>query len=148
MKILVCVDGSEQSVKALHEAANLARGYNTDEITVIHVFVSRRAAYFGEVGFPTSEILAYYRDLEEQEKENSKKILLQAMEILEGMHLKAKTIFRQGHPAATIAQVVEEDGFDLVVMGSRGLGGLKKVLLGSVSNAVLQEVSASVYIVK
>jgi nucleotide-binding universal stress UspA family protein len=148
MKILVCVDGSDQSVKALQEAVKVAKGYNIEKISVIYVYESRRAAYYGEVGFPTNEILAYYRDLEEQEKENGKKILARAVEILENKNLKTETFFRQGHPVSSIAQVVADEGFDLVIMGSRGLGGLKKMLLGSVSNAVLQEVSASVYIVK
>ncbi len=53
-----------------------------------------------------------------------------------------------GRPADVIARYAEEGGFDMIAIGSRGLGRLKKLLLGSVSNSVLQEARCSVGVVK
>ncbi len=50
--------------------------------------------------------------------------------------------------ALKITRFASEEGIDMIVMGSRGHTGLKKLLLGSVSNAVVQEASTNVLIVK
>ena len=52
-----------------------------------------------------------------------------------------------GHPAEVIVRLAETDGFDLVVLGSRGLGGVKEFLLGSVSNRVSHHARCPVLIV-
>jgi nucleotide-binding universal stress UspA family protein len=148
MKILVCVDGSAQSLRALEEASYIAKGYGTDEITAIHVYENRSIALYGEVAFATREHLEYYAEIEKQEKAKSRKLLDQAVSILEAKGLKVRAILQEGHPASTIAKLATEENFTVIVLGSRGLGGLKKLFLGSVSNAVLQEVNANVYIVK
>ncbi len=61
------------------------------------------------------------------------------MKYFEEKSLKARAILKEGHPAHTIVTTAAEEGADMIVIGSRGLGGLKKVLLGSVSSAVIQE---------
>ena len=72
----------------------------------------------------------------------------ESVEFFRSEKIKVSTIFKEGHPADTIAQVAADEKFDMVVIGSRGLGGLKKLFLGSVSNAVTQEVKTSVLVVK
>ncbi len=72
----------------------------------------------------------------------------QAIRIFEKKGIKVSTILKERHPSETIAKVSEEGEFDMVVIGSRGLGGLKKALLGSVSNAIVQEVKTKVLVVK
>lgn len=69
--------------------------------------------------------------------------------IIEGKNIKARTVLKEGYPADTIVSVAHEEGFDMIVIGSRGLSGLKKLFLGSVSNAIIQEVqNCSVLVVK
>jgi nucleotide-binding universal stress UspA family protein len=148
MKILVCVDGSAQSLRALEEASHIARGYGAEEISVIHVYESRRVALYGEVAFATREHLEYYGEIEKQEKEKAKRLLARAAGLLEEKNLRVNPILLEGHPATTIAKAAVDGEYQIVILGSRGLGGLKKLFLGSVSNAVLQEVNANVYIVK
>ena len=80
-----------------------------------------------------------FRKLLEEHKEEGKKILYKALKLFEEKNIKARTILKEGHPSHTIVSVACEEGFDMIVIGSRGLGGLKKVFLGSVSNAVIQE---------
>ncbi len=68
-----------------------------------------------------------------------KKILQDATKLYEEKNINARTIFIEGHPSHTIVETAHEEGFDMIVIGSRGLSGLKKVFLGSVSGAVVQE---------
>lgn len=149
VKILVCTDGSKQSQKAVEVAADIAGGCSVDEVTVIHVYESKYAVpFWGEGYHVTKADLERFQQFEEKEKENRQEVLTAAAQILAAKNLKVETIFKEGHPAETIAKVASEGGFDMVVIGSRGLGGLKKLFLGSVSNAVIQEVKANVLVVK
>lgn len=63
-------------------------------------------------------------------------------------NINVNTMLKEGDPAQTIIENASKENFDLVVMGSRGLGGLKKLMLGSVSNAVAQKVGSTAMIVK
>ena len=54
----------------------------------------------------------------------------------------------QRHPADGIVQVAEETGADLVVMGSRGLGGFKRAFMGSVSDSVVRHAHCPVLVVR
>ncbi len=149
MKILVCTDGSQQSFKAIEEAAKIAGGCNADEVSVIHVYErSLQMPAWGEGYQVTSEDIERFKGLEAENRQERENFLATAVEILEKKNIQAGTIFKEGHPAETIARVAKEEGFDLLVVGSRGLGGLKKLLLGSVSNAILQEVNTNVLVVK
>jgi len=85
----------------------------------------------------------------EEYKKKGEKILSEALKFIEGKNIKARTILKKGHPADTIISIAQEEGFHMIVIGSRGLGGLKKLFLGSVSNAIIQEVNnCSVLVVK
>ncbi len=134
MKILVCTDGSEQSQKALEKASLIAGGCNVDEVAIIHVYeeIPFHEAY-------SKEYIARQVKLKEEQKIAGEKILQNALYFFEKKGINARTIFKEGHPAETIVEVGCGEEFDFIVIGSRGLGGLKKALLGSVSNAVVQQ---------
>lgn len=149
MKILVCTDGSKQSEKAIKAAADIAGGCSVDEVAVIHVYESKYPTpYWGEGFHVTKEDIERFQAFENKEKEKRKLLLTEAAGAFTEKNIKTDTLFKEGHPAETIAKVAAEGGFDMVVIGSRGLGGLKKLFLGSVSNAVIQEVKANVLVVK
>jgi len=147
MKILVCTDGSKYSQKALEEASVIVKGCNVNEVAIIHVYEKFDS-------FPISvegniEQTEINRLMMEEYKKKGEKILSEALKFIEGKNIKARTILKKGHPADTIISVAQEEGFDMIVIGSRGLGGLKKLFLGSVSNAIIQEVNnCSVLVVK
>lgn len=150
MKILLCVDGSPHSDKAIEEAIAIASGCRADEVTVINVYESRFS-----LPETTTDRLPLTRDdverfekLSEQEREERKALIEDAVKIFEEQGIKVSTALECGHPADTIARYASEGGYSMIIIGSRGLGGLKKLLLGSVSNAVLQEAKCSVLVVK
>ncbi|ABR47646.1 UspA domain protein [Alkaliphilus metalliredigens QYMF] len=149
MKILVCTDGSQESVKAVEEASKIADGCQVDEVSIIHVYDKNFAGpYWSEFQNVTQEDLDRFNKEVEQSKEKAKNTLLEAEKIFQAKNIKVNTILKKGNPAETIVEVATEEGFDMVVLGRRGLSGLKKVFLGSVSNAVLQEIDTTVLIVK
>ncbi len=147
MKILVCTDGSKYSQKALEKASVIVKGCNVNEVAIIHVYEKFDS-------FPISvegniEQTEINRLMMEEYKKKGEKILSEALKFIEGKNLKARTILKKGPPADTIISVAQEEGFDMIVIGSRGLGGLKKLFLGSVSNAIIQEVkNCSVLVAK
>ncbi|MBW6464020.1 MAG: universal stress protein [Bacillota bacterium] len=143
MKILVCLDGSEKSKKVLEKASQIAAGCQVNDLAVIHVYEPRldptSPSWGSRSHSLTDEDNAYMCRLREQEKEERQKYLQEAVKFFEEKSLKARAILKEGHPAHTIVSTATEEGSDMIVIGSRGLGGLKKVFLGSVSSAVIQE---------
>lgn len=153
MKILVCVDGSEHSQKALEMAVKIGEGCKDKEFSIIYVYDYNPDNYFPFYGYNesnlTKEQMDNMREIMENNKQEKKKILSDASNIFKKRGIEVHTIFKEGHPSQTIVNVAQEEGFNMIVMGSRGLSGLKKAFLGSVSNAVVQEVKdCSVLIVK
>jgi len=142
VKILVCTDGSKQSQKALEKASLIADGCNVNEVAIIHVYEHKldfSSLPMGDERTLTQEDMEKFRRIQEESKDESKKILEDALKHFKEKGINARTIFKEGHPAETIVEVGCGEEFDFIVIGSRGLGGLKKVLLGSVSNAVVQQ---------
>ncbi len=151
MKLLVCTDGSKQSMKAVEQAIAIAKGCSVNEVAVIHVCENRVdwASLPSEEGTITTEDMERIKNYINQcDSEKSNEVLLEAGEAFKKNNIEAKTIFKEGHPAHTISEVANDEEYDMVVIGSRGLGGLKKLFLGSVSSAVIQEVKCNVLVVK
>ncbi len=142
MKILVCTDGSDHSKKALEKAAVIAEGCNAHDVAIIHVYdekLNLSALPWGEGYAPTEKDMEEFRRILEKNKNEGNKILQEGQKFFEEKNIKARTILKEGHPADTIVKVGCEEGFDIIVIGSRGRSGLQKVFLGSVSSAVVHE---------
>ena len=146
MKMLVCTDGSEPSQKATKEAARIAANFKEVDVTILTVYEAPSfPMYGGEGGSIPVEMQAQFEESKEME---GKEALQEAVKVFEEKNLKAITILKKGNPSNTIIKMASEGDFDLVVLGSRGFGGLKRIILGSVSNAVAQEAKTNVVIVK
>ena len=151
MKMLVCIDGSEQSQKAMNKAMDLAKAYELNEVSLIHVYESTQKSYWlasGEGYAPSQEDLERLQRMQTKILDQRKKMMDEAAIEFEKVGIDVEMILEEGHPSNTIAKVADDGNYDLVVLGSRGLGGLKKIFLGSVSSAVIQETKASVLVVK
>jgi nucleotide-binding universal stress UspA family protein len=149
MKILTCTDGSESSRKALKQASIIAGGCNVDEVVIIHVLDPSLDTTFPYYETISAEQMENFRKMVEGKKEKAKMFLSEAEKIFKEKEISTRTILKEGNPPDTIVKLAQEEGFDMIVVGSRGIGGLKKLLLGSVSNAIIQEVqNCSVLVVK
>ena len=146
MKILVCTDGSKESRKAMEKAVVLAGCYRAEAVDLIHVY-DDSVLMPGSLGARSVSGEQYRMFLESYKKEGMD-ILLDGEKFFAEKGIKVKRILKGGHPVQKVAAVASEEGYDLVIVGSRGLGGLKRLLLGSVSNALLQEAKTNVLVVK
>ncbi len=142
MKLLVTTDGSDHSLKTVEKAIELAIPLKA-EVTVLSVVQNVPIHVFPE-GFSTQEYLSIEKKLEK----NAKDLLAQAEQKFKENGLKVDTIIGMGNPADFICKVADEEDYDIVILGSRGLGGFKQLILGSVSNKVAHFVKKSVLIVK
>ena len=138
-KILVPVDGSDNSLRALDYAIFLAKSTGAG-VTAMHVIESPPTIYI-ESQKLLDDIMSKYRT-------ESGKILDKCKQNAEKSGVKIETVIAEGDAASNITGYTEKEGFDLIVIGSRGLGKFKEMVLGSVSNKVLHHSKASVLIVK
>lgn len=89
-----------------------------------------------------------HQDIVNEFIKQGREILSLTEEKLAGYGLNVSTGITVGHPAEEICKKVEAGGFDLLVMGSRGLGQIKGYLMGSVSNRVCRHANCPVLIVR
>ncbi|MEK6834625.1 MAG: universal stress protein [Thermoproteota archaeon] len=135
-KILVPMDGSKNSFRGLDYAVHLARqcGATVTGINIIPFY-------------PKSLLLtpiSYEKELIKQGKELMSKAKVRCAQ--NGIVFSEK--ITDGHEAEEIVGFAAEKKFDLIVIGARGLGSVKEVFLGSVSNGVLHKSKIPVLIVK
>ena len=137
-KILVAVDGSDCSFGAVKTAASLAEKYGS-EITLIYVVALpiRNPGYASELGMIPQRVVD---DLENEGLE----VLKRAEGNFAGTTVN--TIVRVGHPAGEILDEINK-GYDLIVMGSRGLGEIRGFVMGSVSDRITHHARCTVMIV-
>lgn len=140
MKILVAMDGSEYSHKALIKAKDIALAME-GEVTLLNV-VNLRLYY----DYDRSKYLEKEND--KNLEEASANLLEEGKKEFEGLPIKVETLSIIGDPVSEIVSIAEKGKFDLIVMGSRGLGRFSRTLLGSVSDKVIHHVNISVLIVK
>ncbi len=150
MKILVCIDGSENSKKCVRVAAQMIDDFTINEVALIYVHES--SFFFpdywqGKYPFSAEEE-KQLKNIDKRVKEERRLIFAEALEELGANKVKVETIFKVGHPAEEIAGTAEEGAFDMVVIGRRGTGGVKKLFMGSVSSTVLQLIKTNILIVK
>ncbi len=132
-KILVPVDGSDSSIEAARIAANLA-AKNEGDITLLYVV---RLVQYGIEGVELPEPTATKPAIE-----YGNAMLARIREEIGSS--QAELVLAIGHPAHTICAKADEGKYDLVVMGSRGIGGLTGTLLGSISQRVSERVHCPV----
>ncbi len=144
-KILLAVDGSEYTKKVVEKGLALAEGLSA-EVTI--------ATVVGEYVFSPRVSLQFTDDNWDRINKHLKK---EAEEIVEeaakpfrdkGLHVITKAVIGHQAPADAICKLAREGEFDLIVLGSRGLRGIKEMFLGSVSNKVVHMGCTSVLVVK
>ena len=137
--VLVPVDGSDNSYRALDAALLLSEKLGSN-ITVIHVMEEFPITHIGSEKL-LSEVLEAYK------KENQD-ILSKCSEIATQKGLTIKTVLIQGNPASVILDYSKKEKFDLLIMGSRGLGKFKELILGSVSGKIVHHSPCAVMLIR
>jgi len=144
-KILVAIDGSPQSDKAAEEAVRLATACGTSFKSTLHallVLPSMRAPSFTDF-FPSLPAT------ERPDWEENRKRIFYVVEKVAGeakFPIKSQVVY--GDPAEEILAYADQEEIDVIVIGSSGMGRVKRTLLGSVSTKVALHAKQSVYIVR
>ena len=136
MKILVPVDGSAYSLKAVETACDLAKAQAPATIVLTAVAIQ----------IPELEEGVY---IAEKMKVQAEIALAKAKEVTQGKGVTAVVILATGaSPADEIVQVAKDQKADLIVIGSRGLAGKTRSFLGSTASQVVTYSPCSVLVVK
>ncbi|KAK4776490.1 hypothetical protein SAY86_005178 [Trapa natans] len=157
MEMMVAVDDSEGSFYALGWALDhLFRGRTLEEndrlgrVTAVHVQEPFQHYLFpagpGSTAFYASS--AVIESVKKAQEENSAIILSRALQMCREKMVKAQTLIMTGDPKDMICRATEEMHVDLLVIGSRGLGKIKRAFLGSVSDYCAHHSKCPVLIVK
>ncbi|HEX9612761.1 MAG TPA: universal stress protein [Candidatus Bathyarchaeia archaeon] len=153
-KILVALDGSESSQRAAHAAVELGEKLKADLI-VLHAISPPTSYYHSTIASPTGmslpapsqhEIDAYYA--------YARKVALgivgetESKAKKQGVHVKTEIPEAVSSVVETIINHAVKENVDLIVVGTRGLGGFKKMLLGSVSSGIVSHAHCPVLVVR
>lgn len=136
-KIIVAVDGSEHSVKALEYAYALADKFGK-KLIILHAY------------HPTSDLRGgeMFDKMVAKRKQAGEKIVEEALSRLGQPSFEVEKSLLEGPAADAIVSAAEARGADMVVMGSRGMGSFKGLLFGSVSAKVTQYAPCTVMVVR
>lgn len=138
-KILVPIDGSADSYRGFEYACDIALKYGA-EITLIHVVEKIPTMY------PTAPSIPIPEEYFVEKNHADRNILKKLAKELDSKGIKVQTILVSGNPSEEILGI--SGNYDLIVIGSRGLGGLEKRLLGSVATEIAQRASVPVLVVR
>mgnify|MGYP001257861880 CR=1 FL=1 len=141
--ILLCADGSDASARALREGFTVVRVGAVTVATVVETADPMLMA--GSTGFAGGTM-----DAEEYEQHETR-IHAEGTKIVEAARASlgvdgVSTVVLRGDAGPTICQYAEHQGFDVVVIGTRGHGGIKRAILGSVADHVVRNAPCPVVV--
>ncbi len=137
-KILLAVDGSDHALHAARVAAEMARGMKPKEFRIV-VSYDSIPVYLGE---PNMQFAIDNR------KKDAEEILDKAIKEVGTIPGEIHTEMIEGDPAAAIIEVANTRQSNIIIMGSRGLGRLAGLVLGSTSQKVVAHAHCPVLIVR
>jgi len=136
MNILVPLDGSGDSQKALLQACDLAKNYQSN---LILVYVVEKS--------PSLNLLDRKEYLEILRKFGNK-VLIKGKQTAENKGIDVITIMKEGNISNEIVKLAKNKKCNLIIVGSKGLGATARFFLGSISNKLANNSPCSVLIVK
>jgi len=138
--VIVAFDGSAQSRKALDQGIRLVESELAGKLTVVHVYSFPYLAV-------ADAMVTASAPVQKELYDKAEALLEEAAQKIE--HLSdARTVLLEGSPAQSILSFAEQNSGSLIIIGTRGLGGLREFMLGSVSHNIAQHASIPVLIVK
>jgi nucleotide-binding universal stress UspA family protein len=146
-KILVATDGSPEAALAAQTAAQIADETGS-ELHIVYVHPRRLPVHPGN--YPGPEVAEHWLQREQELLERDAQRLLDAQveEIGSAGSSVAQTHLRIGKPAEEIVALGEELEAGLIVVGSRGRGGIRRALMGSVCDSVVRHAHCPVLVVR
>jgi nucleotide-binding universal stress UspA family protein len=141
LKILIAVDGSEHANRAIEAVGKMAR--SSLELAAVLVSVSPEPVFYGDYTASTIQ------KIEEEQKKQQNLLLANATQLARAQGLKLDEPARAyGVIANEIVRVAIDRQVDQIAMGTRGMGAVGSLLLGSVAQRVLHQSPVPVLLVK
>jgi nucleotide-binding universal stress UspA family protein len=146
-EILVCVDGSKNSQKALSKSIVIAEKFDS-KLIILLVIPENQIDFWDDTEYRVGS------DTPQRNLKKDSKIYRQAEKILNDFAkrvpstIKCLTKILVGDPANVILKFSKKNKPSMIIIGSRGLGGFSKLLLGNVSSKISDHSSTSVLIVR
>lgn len=146
MKILVATDGSEYSLAAIEKCCEMFSGKEDKLIRIVSVYEN----VFPVAGEPFAISADYYQALEDEAKAQAETFAANAADIIKNKcpGVIPETEIKNGSPERAITESAQEWAADLVIVGSHGRGFWGRMMIGSVSDAVMHHAPCSVLIVR
>jgi nucleotide-binding universal stress UspA family protein len=152
-KILYCTDLSKNSAYAFFYAVDMAKKYNAS-IVILHTIEPIRQPIYSEGGIGLEGVLKKTKkqeqetDIEEIQKRLQKFCKKTETQIgLPCVELVSKILVPLGHPVEEILKIADDEGCDVIVLGTHGKGFLRQTFLGSVAGSVLERTRKPVFII-
>jgi len=145
--LLICYDGSIDSKAAIEHAATVLRPGPAVVLTVWQPF--RQVIARTAIGYGLAPEVADIDEIDRFSKQTAEQRALEGAELARsaGLDAQARTVSQQTTTGHAILRQAHELDASAIVMGSRGLTGLKSLLIGSVSHEVIQSADRTVVIV-
>jgi nucleotide-binding universal stress UspA family protein len=138
-KILVPFDGSESARRAVRVAVDMAKNSPSTKIDLLHVLEWTPAG---------SHVDVSPEELAKEHAAKAEEAVRPAKEIAAKEGVSCGVVSRSGAPATEITDAVHEGGYDSVIMGTRGMGPVASLMVGSVAMKVIHMISVPVTLVK
>jgi nucleotide-binding universal stress UspA family protein len=146
-KILLATDGSEEATLAAQTAVELAAKIGS-ELHIVHVSPRIVPHYPGYYMGPEVAEHAQQKEQEHLDREAQRLLDTQVEQVRAAGGSMAQAHLRIGRFAEEIVALAEELGVELIVIGSRGRGGVRRAVMGSVSDSVVRHAHCSVLVVR
>jgi len=143
-KVIVCFDGSNDSIKAIKLAGSFASNYQS-EVTIVHVYSSPAVGFSAASGIPIPD----YKALEDAKKETAKSVLAKGVRAASDEGFKAKgELIEAPSVVEAMVEFATTEKADLIIVGTRGMTGFKKLILGSVSSGLVNHAPCNVLVAR
>jgi nucleotide-binding universal stress UspA family protein len=133
-KILAPLDGSELAECTLEHLRTLVLGCGIPEVVLLRVIEPLPPRMLGSVAHVTSDILI---DMENEGEKEAQRYIRNIAKILKKEGINATPVLLTGHPAEEILNYANTNDVDLIIMSTHGRSGIKRLLMGSVTNKIL-----------
>lgn len=145
--ILICYDGSEDAKAAIAQGAEMLKGQPATVLTVWEPFSS--VAYRTPMGFGLVPSVPDPTDIDEISENSAREQAAEGAELAREAGFDARARCCEQHTTISEAILAEADAVDAaaILMGSRGLTGMRSMLLGSVSHEIIQHADRTVIVV-
>lgn len=147
-KILVCVDGSDSSMKAVDQAVEVASKHGA-ELVALNVVVSQLGYAYssGAFGLVTPSTI---NDLLDKSKQEARKWFdeIERKAAVQNVRIKTEMVASPTSVVPAIVDYAEKNAIDLIVTGTKGRSGFTRLLLGSVASGVVTYAVCPVMVVK